>query len=607
MKTILLIAGFILAATAGWFAARHWPARAASSEAGAPATGEGRKILFYQSPMHPWIKSDKPGRCTICGMKLTPVYEGESGFDTPEGVTVLDSNSIQVIHVRSEPVTRQPLQRTLRVAGTIEEDDTRHRVLSAYVDGRIDRLYVNYVGAEVTEGQPLATFYSQALLGAERDYTSLLRQPGLDANAQLQAPRERMQTAARLRLVQYGLTPAQITALADKPSTNIHTEILAPMTGSVVRRLSYEGQYVKEGDPLFEIADFSTMWFQFDAYERDLGWIQPGQRVDVTTPAVAGKTFSGKITFIDPNLKNDTRSAKVRVELTNPLIETNGVKRRELYHRLYAEGRVRVQVPEVLAVPRPAVLNTSGNPVVYVDKGDGAYEGRTVTLGRVGDDHYEVLSGIEDGEVVVVAGNFLLDAQSQIHAGGAGHDHGAHGTETPGHNHDASSTPATPSAQPGLSLPPLTDAQRNALRDVLNVAVAMTTALAADDLAAYHLQSGLVKSKADAFEAVLEKGPGHPWESFLKTLKETAQAPAVDDLKAARKQFHPLSQAAVAVIRTLRRQDDAFQGVKVFRCPMTRTAFPGAPGIAAWIQFETPIRNPYFGAEMLDCGSEVKD
>src|SRR5438093_1097795 len=212
--------------------------------------------------MHPWIKSDKPGRCTICGMELAPVYEGEKGFDAGEGVTTFGSNIIQVIHVESDEVKRRPLRRSLRVAGTIDDDDTKHRLVSAYVDGRIEKLAVNFVGAEVNAGQPLATFYSPMLLNAERDYVVLIKQRSTSANAQLGVEHQRLVEAAAQRLKRLGLSDAQIAELPNKPESDIHTRILAPVSGTVVARHVYEGQYVKEGEKLFELADFSTMWFQ---------------------------------------------------------------------------------------------------------------------------------------------------------------------------------------------------------------------------------------------------------------------------------------------------------------------------------------------------------
>lgn len=134
-----------------------------------------RKPTFYQSAMHPWIKSEKPGRCTICGMELTPVYAGEKGFDATDGgsTVVLTQSQIQVLHVEIQEAKIQPLVRTLQVAGMIDDDARRHRIISAYVDGRVDKLHVNYMGAEVESGQPLADFYSPNLLQAEREYRQL--------------------------------------------------------------------------------------------------------------------------------------------------------------------------------------------------------------------------------------------------------------------------------------------------------------------------------------------------------------------------------------------------------------------------------------------------
>ena len=160
---ILLIA--IIAAAGGWWAAKHLSHQHESS---APSLSGGRKIRFYQCSMHPQVKSDQPGKCPICGMDLSPIFEGQGAFS--ENLITLDSNSISVVHVQSEVVKRQPLRRTLRVAGTIDDDDTKHRIISAYIDGRIENLSVNYIGAEVEKGQPLAGFYSPNLLTAEREY-----------------------------------------------------------------------------------------------------------------------------------------------------------------------------------------------------------------------------------------------------------------------------------------------------------------------------------------------------------------------------------------------------------------------------------------------------
>ena len=577
---ILLVLAIAGAAAGGYYFAQHRHGDHAVAETSA------RKVMFYQSPMHPWIKSDKPGKCTICGMDLTPVYEGQKGFEAKAGMVTLGSNSIQVIHVQSTPAVRQPLTRSFRFAGTIDDDDTRHRILSAYVKGRVDELFVNYVGAEVNEGQPLATLYSPMLLAAEREYVSLLKTTQGNVDAQ------RLLAAAKLRLTQYGLNEKQIAALAAKSPENIHTEILSPMAGTVVARKVYAGQYVDDGETLFELADFSKMWLLFDAYEQDLAWLKVGQEVEVTTPSVPDKVFKAAIKFIDPNLNMMTRSTKVRVEIPNPVTEVDGVKRRELSHRLYAEARVTVQSAPLLVVPRSAILMPeSGKALLYVDKGGGAYEQRTVKLGRAVDGFWEIREGVSEGEAVVTQGNLLIDAQAQLNAGA--------NVSTP---ESAAKTNAVSTA--AVSLPALTAEQTAAVNEYLKLADAITASLSADDLAEFNAQAAKTHEATPALDKAF--AADSPWRKLIDQIVKNGHLATVKDLPGARKVFNPFSTAVVDLVQALRRQEKSFQSLKVFRCPMTKDAFEGAPRTADWMQLNPTLRNPYFGAEMLECGVEVK-
>lgn len=224
LTALLLLLVAAAAGVGGWYFGQR-------NHDHAPAA-TGRKVIYFQSPMHPWIKADAPGNCTICGMKLVPVYEGERGFDdggAHSGLT-LSKQTANVIHVETSPVVRQSLRRTIRVAGTIDDDDSKHRRLSAYVDGRIDKLHINFVGAEVTAGQPLADFYSRDLLVARSEFTLATRMAaGPDRDSAVAA------TANKLRRM--GLTPEQIDKLAGQTSDTI--EIVAPQGGTVVSRHVY--------------------------------------------------------------------------------------------------------------------------------------------------------------------------------------------------------------------------------------------------------------------------------------------------------------------------------------------------------------------------------
>ena len=368
--------------------------------------GAGRKVLFYQSPMHPWIKADKPGLCTICGMKLVPVYEGENGAATDFGIVALSSNAVTALGVETTPVARRGVVRRLKVSGRIDDDDTRHRVVSAYVDGRIDELGVDHVGQDVVQGQRLALLYSPPLLAAERDYATLVRGK---ADAGLAA-------AASSRLARMGLNAAQIAGVPSKKPDDSHSELLSPQSGTVVSRFVYAGQYVREGDKLFEIADFSTMWFLFNAGASDLAWITPGQRVVVNTDSAPGKDFEGVVAFIDPNFDETTRTTRVRVELPNPALQPGGGGAPRLFHRSLGQGTLEGSTPPSLALPREAVLMHGARPVVYVEAGGGGYERREVRVGRVGDADVEIVSGVEEGEKVVTRGNLLIDAEAALRA-----------------------------------------------------------------------------------------------------------------------------------------------------------------------------------------------
>lgn len=530
-----------------------------------------RMVLYYQSAMHPWIKSDKPGRCTVCGMELTPIYEGESGIDAGGDMISLSETSIRVLNVQTTEVKTQALIKTLAVAGTIDDDDSKHRVLSAYIPGRIEKLHVSYVGAEVKAGEPLAEFYSPMLLQTEREYRAIAS----STNAELRA-------AVVSRLRQVGLTPEQIEALPAKPSDSITSQILAPISGTVTEKSIYAGQYVQEGEKLFEIADFATMWFQFRAYEQDLPWIRVGQKVDVSTPSLPGKVVTGVIKFIDPNLDEATRSTKVRVELQNPMEKG----RRLFSHRLYADGVVHLDSTEVLAAPRSAIIQTGPQAIAFVDQGGGGYARRVLQLGRRGDGLVEVISGLSAGDKVVVQGNLLIDGQAEMNRAFATH-------------------PPTPeTTNQTTAFPALTATQREAAKDFLSLVDALTASLAADNLKEFEVQAAKLHPATATLLAAFDAASA--WQALVKPVEQAGHLHGAVNLTEARKQFYPLSEATVALAQALRRADGEFANVKVFRCPMTKNSFPGAPNWADWIQMKADVRNPYYGAEMLDCGSEVK-
>lgn len=494
----------------------------------------------YRCPMHPWITSEQPGKCTVCGMALVAAMAPNAA--APAGIIALSPSTITTIGIETALVTLQPLERTLRVNGRIEDDDTRHRIVAARVPGRVEKLHINYIGAEVDAQAPLITLYSPEVLSAQRIFVERLRIGSAGPATELALARE--------RLLELGLTAEDVAALTQSQQPSATITVRAPFTGTVVAKSVYEGQYVSVSDRLLELADFSKMWFVFDAYEQDLPWLRVGQSLEITTRAVPGEVIHAPIDFIDPNFDAMTRTTKVRAVLPNPHYSTGGEPHR-LPHRVVAEGRVLVPSPAVLAAPRSAILDRGTGPIAYVERSSGQYEPRTVKLGRSGDTLVEILSGLAAGDHVVTHGALLVDAQAQL-------------------AHEATSH-ATPSSPATVTVPPAV------LRALADAVVDATAALANDDFASYQKRFPSVVAAAQLFPALpsLELG---------------------SDLKTARRSFEPWSTAVADLLRPQR----ATLGLKIFQCSMSPVL-----GKGRWIQRAAPLKNPFFGDEMSDCGEEV--
>ena len=351
-------------------------------------------VVSALCPMHPWVSGEANSRCTLCGMNLVSGSMCGVLPLTSTAPVLLSPESVRVVGVETSEVKKQPLLRTLRISGMIGEDESRHGIISAPVEGRIDGLSMNHEGQAITRRQPLATMFSRTLLAAAKDYKLALPQSG-----------ETLDNAKR-KLEQYGLVWEQIKTIPERQPDDLYFGMLSPLSGTIVKSYVAEGQQVKAGQKLFEIADFTKMWFHFMVPEQDLPFLKPGQVVTLHTASLPGEVLKSRIYNISPNLDDMTRAAKVRVVLENP--------ERKLRNGLFAQGTVEIEAPEVLTVPRAAVLWPGDKPRVYVEKATGTFETRTLRLGRSGDTDWEVLAGLEAGERVVISGNMLIDGQAQL-------------------------------------------------------------------------------------------------------------------------------------------------------------------------------------------------
>jgi Cu(I)/Ag(I) efflux system membrane fusion protein len=496
-------------------------------------------------------------------MALTPVYEGESGATQEEGMISLATNSVSVLDVGTMKAERAPLKKTMRFSGVLEDNENLRRVVAAFYDGRIDGVFVEHNGKFVRKGEPLAAIYSPELLYVVRDLQNSTR--GGDKAAAANASQ---------RLIQYGLSREQVEGLARQQGSVYTINLLSPIAGNVLVKKAYKGQYIKTGEPLFEISDLSHMWFHAEVYERDMPDLRVGQQVIVRTPSVPGREFPGIVTFIDPRFDLQTRSTKVRVEVPNPLVdgyEADGMMRRLLPYGAFAEAEVEGGISDALVVPRSALLQDGRRSVLYVEKAPGNYEQRSVKAGRVGDNQVEILEGLDAGEKVVVQGNLMIDAEAQLRSGieMAGMEKGTKPPES--------------------------------IETFLKQLARTSDALANDNLAAA-VEAGQTLPQL----AALLELPGNPTaDAAVNKLHGMTDAPAGADLQALRKTFLPWS-AAGAELAMAMKSNGVDTGVSVRECPMTSGSFPGAPPKAQWVQAGTKTRNPYLGAEMLDCGAEVK-
>ena len=724
-----------------WLGRMGGSSEPASQEVAAQTKTQAEPQVWTCS-MHPQIRLPKKGLCPICNMELIPASTGETDTMTNLRQLTVSENARKLMDIVTVPVERKFVSAVVRMVGKVDYDETRLAYITAWFPGRLDRLYVDYTGVPVNKGDHMVYLYSPELISAQEELLQALEAVKNIRNTDLSVMREMTEStviAAREKLRLWGLKAEQIEEIERTDKVQNHMTIYAPSSGIVIHKNALEGMYVKTGTRIYTIADLSQVWIKLDAYESDLEWLRYGQEVEFTTVSYPGSVFKGTISFIDPILNERTRSVKIRINVPNSdgRLKPGMFVKATVRANVAAGGRIMeaaltgkwicpmhpeviksnpgkcdvCQMPLVtteslgyvsddpetvrkpLVIPVSAALVTGTRAIVYVqvpDTDKPTFEGREIVLGPRAGGYYLVRSGLSEGELVVIKGNFKIDSSLQIMAKpsmmtpeGAGGG-GTAAVELPalfeyqlkavlaaaenakeaaaggelsaiqsafaavdraikdidmeqltGHTHmlwmelsmrltndaiegtqaktlkDAkriaeglSETLKSTKSKFGLvhehamqSRPSINSEFRDQLAKVFDRYFAIQKALA-DDASVSAAKAA--NESLDALKAVdmgLLAGEDHDKWMQASTDIQTilTKAARTEDIKSQREEFYLLSQQMTEVAR---RFGSASQGpVYLLHCLM---AFDNKG--AGWLQLDDQTRNPYFGAQMLQCG-----
>jgi len=586
----------------------------------------------FTCPMHPQIRQPSPGRCPICGMELVPA--SSAGADLDELAVKIAPAQRRLANIQTSPVQSGKLAATIDTVGAIAVDESRQSTIAAYIDGRLERLFADYTGVQIQRGDHLAVIYSPQLYSAQVEYLEARR--ALQATAGVPAVRQAQEALAnntRQRLREFGMTDEQLAELERSGAAQSRLTIYSPQAGTVVEKLAVEGDYVKAGDPIYRIAELSTVWLMLKLFPEDATRVRFGQRVDAEVQSLPGETFVGRVAFIDPTVNPATRTVGVRVELLNehqrlrpgdyaaaqlrlPLASLGQVFDQDLAGKWISPMHPQIirdepgqcpicgmdlvptsqygftaeplSQPESLYVPRSAVLLAGGNSLVYVETEPGRFEIRPVTIGSILEDKIMILAGLRAGEIVATSGNFLIDSQMQLA--------GKPSLIDPTRAIANAKSPDGPMTFEKYSVAAIAGGAGVRLESMYTAYFDIQRALAADKTPSESAAKSLHQAAAE-----LSRNTSLPAAAVEQLQQIAARSEHLHhhDLTTARLEFKPLSHAVLA-LATQVRGESATSSFTHFYCPMV------PEGGGDWLQANDALLNPYFGSEMLRCGERVE-
>lgn len=623
-----------------------------------PAKTASEKKPLYACSMFCLPPQPNAGKCQICGMEMVEVDVDDSGEGDAVRTLTLSPAAQKLAEITTEPVSRKFVAAEIRMVGKVNYDETRLKHITAWVPGRLERLYVDYTGIPVKQGDHMVYLYSPDLATAQAELLQALDrakgatgEQGSLVNRRATDWLEDIRDKFRL----WGLTDDQISEIETRGTSTDYMTINAPMGGIVIHKNAVEGMYVNTGTRIYTIADLTRVWIKLEAYESDLQWLRYGQELEFETEAYPGELFKGRVAFIDPILDAKTRTVKLRVNVDN----ADGRLKPEMFvraivHSKIAEGGRIIDAelagkwispmhPEIikdepgtcdvcgmplvraesldfvsvetgdatppLVIPASAPLKTGKRTLIYLAIPDapGRFEGREIVLGPRAGDYYIVKEGLAEGEQLVVHGNFKIDSAMQIVAkpsmmnpAGGGSAPGHHHAEHAGQQLQDTLT-VLPEPRSEIKQPVTAMAVPASFRAQLDPAylsyVKMQAALSRDDLDGAKEAAKSFQADVTRADMTLLNGDAHNlWMKELGQLSTTTEMIGrAKTIDDARFSFALISEGTIAVAKHFGAGDLSLHR---FHCPM---AFDGRG--ADWLQVKERTENPFFGSAMFRCGT----
>jgi len=376
-----------------------------------------RHVLFYRNPMDPSITSPVPMKDDM-GMDYVPVYSDEvqaSGGNV-EGLAsvTLEPRALRLAGIQTAVARRELISQGIRAVGTVAPDERRIRAVHTRISGWIEKLYGNFTGQEVRAGQPILSIYSPELLASQEEFLRALEASRQLASASPEAKSSvaNLLQAAGRRLELFDVPASFIAALERTGKPQRSVTLLAPTSGYVTTKDVFEGQRIEPDMELFAVTDLSRVWIETDVYEYEAPLVQVGQEASLRLPYNPSVQLRGQVSYVYPYINPETRTLKVRFEFLNPDLL--------LKPAMYVDVELHASEQMGIVVPESAVMDSGVRKIVFVEPIEGQFEPREVQTGVHGDGKVQIASGVQEGEIVVVKANFLLDSESRLRSAIAG-------------------------------------------------------------------------------------------------------------------------------------------------------------------------------------------